>query len=393
MHTVAIICEYNPFHSGHAHHIAEARKQSGADTVVGVMSGCFVQRAEPAVFPPTLRAQAAIHSGMDAVIELPVLFSCAAGQLFAEGAVRILSRIPRITHLAMGVEDDGALLKRIAAVQTDEPPIFTETLKNELQSGKSYAAALTSATTAAIETDCKETCAAALQKPNNLLAVEYLKALRHLHVSLRPVFIPRAGNGHRDTSATGTHISASAARLLLQSGEIEQLKPYLPPSDFDACIDEYKRHPINESAYNALTVHALRHSDLSRTFDAGEGLDEKLRKCAARQCRLADITAACTSKRYPLGRINRICLQALLGITAETVSLSDAAAGRLIAVKNARKDLLRDLTSVAVQNTDYAAFGSRTQRVAQIDGKAGSIWALITGRDGNAFWDRKLLTV
>lgn len=393
MNTVAIICEYNPFHSGHAHHIEEARQLCDADTVVGIMSGCFVQRAEPAVLPPNLRAQAAIHNGMDAVIELPALFSCAAGQLFAEGAVRILSRIPRITHLAMGVEDDGALLERIAAVQANEPPIFTETMKNELQSGKSYAAAITTATTAALNPKDKETCAAALQKPNNLLAVEYLKALRRLNVSLCPVFVPRAGNAYRDTSATGAHISASAARLLLQSGKVEQLKPYLPQSDFDAFIDEYKRHPIDESAYNALSVHALRHSDLSQAFDAGEGLDEKLRKCAAQQYSLANITAACTGKRHPLSRIRRICLQALLGITAESVSLSSDAAGRLIAVKNARKDLLRDLTSVAVQNTDYATFGPRAQRVAQIDGNAGSVWALITGRDGNAFWDRKLLTV
>ena len=117
MSAVAIVCEYNPFHTGHAYHIAESKAICGAETVIGVMSGFFVQRAEPAFITPSVRAKAAVMNGMDCVIQLPTLFSCAAGNVFAEGAVRIISRIPEIKYLAMGTESDGNILREVAEIQ------------------------------------------------------------------------------------------------------------------------------------------------------------------------------------------------------------------------------------------------------------------------------------
>ncbi len=393
MDALAIVCEYNPFHSGHAYHIQAAKELCNADTVIGVMSGCFVQRAEPAVLSPVLRAETALHNGMDAVIELPVAFSCAVGERFADGAMRIMSRIPQIKWLAIGVEDDGNLIQRIADIQFTQPPVFCARLQEVLQKGKPYAVALTEATAAAIDTSLCEAVKAALQKPNNVLAVEYLRSIRRHDLSIVPVFVQRSGNHYNDTAACGQHISATAARILLEKGDFHALRPYIPHPLFSVLCESYERQRVHWDIYEALTVHALRTKDIAQSADNGEGLHYKLSECARKYVRLTDIVEACKSKRYTVGRIKRICLQTLLGITDEVMQQAEGAAGRLIAVKNARKDILRALSGIAVQNNDYAALGDAAVAAAQTDGTAGSIYSLITQQPNNAFWDRKLLTV
>ena len=392
MNAVAIVCEYNPLHTGHVYHMREAKKACNANTVIGIMSGFFVQRAEPAVVSPSVRAKAAIGCGMDAVLEMPVVFSCAAGELFARGAIDCLARIRGINYLAMGVEDDPALLLRIAEIQTQENVVYRKELQRHLDNGLPYAAATTSATAAVIGEKERTQCEAALRKPNNVLAVEYVKALYRRNLSAQPVFIPRQGNGYNDTDTNGTYISATAARALLQEGDTEKLRPYIPRDCLQELRKEYETHRIRSDIYNALSVYALRTRNIAEAFDACEGIDKRLADCAKQYASLDEIITAAKSKRYTFSRIRRICLQTLLGITKETMQHADGAAARLLAVKNTRKDLLRDLTGVAVRNTDYAALGNDALYVAQTDAMAGSIYALLTSRNGNLFWDRQLFT-
>ncbi|MDE6398266.1 MAG: nucleotidyltransferase family protein, partial [Clostridiales bacterium] len=375
------------------YHMQEAKKACNADTVIGIMSGFFVQRAEPAVVSPNVRAKAAIMCGMDAVLEMPVAFSCATGELFARGAIHSISHIHGINYLAMGVEDNPDLLIRIAEIQSQESAAYQTALKLHLDKGMPYAAAITAATATVIGDRERIDCEAALHKPNNVLAVEYVKAIYRRNLSIRPIFIPRKGNGYNNTDTSGEYISATAARTLLQEGDTKKLRPYIPPHCLQELLTEYATHRIQSRVYNALSVHALRTRNIADAFDACEGIDKRLTACAMQYASLEEIVSAAKSKRYTISRIKRICLQTLLGITKDSMQNANNAAARLIAVKNTRKNLLRDFTGVAVQNTDYAALGSDALRASQIDGMAGSIYALITAQNGNLFWDRKLLTV
>lgn len=391
MTALAVICEYNPFHTGHAYHINAAKEITGADCVLGIMSGCFVQRAEPGIVSPSVRATAAIESGMDFVIELPTVFSCSAGSVFAYGAVKILSRMDFIKYLAMGTEDDGKILLEIADVQSNQNVKFTEILKKRLSEGFTYANAITAATQ-----NCMphiRDCAEILGKPNNILAIEYIKALKKSGAKIEPIFIKRKGNGYNDISSAGEFISASAARKLLYQKRYNELRPYIPEYSFDKLVSEFENHPIDLNVYNALTVHALRNCDISQSFDAAEGLDAKLKENAMKFSNLNTVAENSKCKRYTMSRIRRVCLQTLLGISKDTMKYSDNAAGRLIAIKNTRKNSIKNLTGVAVKNTDYVRFENDADISAEIDGLAGSIYSLITHRDGNIFWDRKLISL
>ena len=393
MTAVAIICEYNPFHTGHAYHIDEAKKLGGADYVLGIMSGCFVQRAEPSCASPAVRAKAAISCGMDAVIELPSIYSCASGNLFADGALRILSRIKSVKYLAMGVENKTELIFRIAEIQANEPTEFTLELKRLLQNGIPYAAAISSATVKTAGEKYAQECEAVLSKPNNVLAIEYVKAIIKHKLDITPLFIERKGNDYNDDSPKGEFISATAARTLLREARFAELKDYIPADCLEELVAESGSHAVNYGAYNALTLYALRTKDINKSFDCGEGLDVKLKECALARHDLNDAIAACKSKRYTLSRIKRVCVQTLLNITKDVMRIAPDACGRLIAIKNSRLDLMKNLTGICVKNSDYAKYGENAELVAQTDGLAGSVYSLITERDGNSFWDRKLITL
>lgn len=392
MKAVAIVCEYNPLHTGHVYHMQQARELSGADTVIGLMSGCFVQRAEPAVIAPLQRATAAIRCGMDAVIELPAVVSCGSGSTFADGAVQILSHIQNVHSLAMGVEDDANILQNIAEVQITQPPAFRAACKAALDGGAPYATAVTNATATVLQGDADKAISA-LRKPNNVLAVEYIEAIYRRNLPVRPLCIPRLGNGYNDTAKCGDCISATAARQLLYSGEYDALQNYIPENVLPLLMQEYKNYPVRQDIYNALTVHALRTRDVSAAWDESEGLGILLHDNARAATTIAKTIENSKSKRYTFSRLQRICLQTLLGITKDLKDDFSAATGRLIAVRQNRKDILREINGIAVQNTDYAAIGISAERIAAVDGAAGSLYALLTDRPGNLFWDRKLLTV
>ncbi len=391
MSAVAIVCEYNPFHTGHAYHIAESKAICGAETVIGVMSGFFVQRAEPAFIIPSVRAKAAVMNGMDCVIQLPTLFSCAAGNVFAEGAVRIISRIPEIKYLAMGTESDGNILREVADIQLKQPPKFLEALKSALNKGLPYAHAIADATTKELNGTAQ--LSEILAKPNNILAIEYLKAIKKLNAKIEPVFVKRKGNGYNSLKTDGEYISATAARKLFELKDYDTLSKYIPKQSFAAITEEYSRFPVNPFIYDALTVFSLRTNDISLSHDCAEGLDIKISECAKRYASLCDILNAAKSKRYTMGRIKRVCLQTLLGITHDSQRLYEEAAGKVIAVKNDKKSILKKLVGVAIKNTDYKKLGKDAELCAEIDGRAGGIYSLITKRDGNAFWNGKLETV
>ena len=181
--------------------------------------------------------------------------------------------------------------------------------------------------------------------------------------------------------------------MLLQEKRYAELEPYIPVQAFPILIDEYISHHVDHTIYDALVINALRSHNISDSLDCAEGLDAKIASNAQKFCSLAKIFDESKSKRYTMSRIKRICLQTLLGITKDYSALYEHGVARLIAIKNACKSQIKHFTSVAVQNTDYADFGDYARAVAETDGIAGGIYSLITRRDGNIFWDRKLICI
>lgn len=204
MKLTGIIAEYNPLHNGHIYHMDEARRLSGADGLVVVMSGDFVQRGEPAIIDKYLRTKAALMSGADAVFELPVRFACGSAGFFASGGVSVLNSLGAVTGIAFGCEDpDLDALRRLAAFLEDEPDEYRELLLRNLRIGMNYA----KARSLALEAVLPQSTSSLLEKPNNILAVEYLRAMARTSSSLIPYAVARAGQGHNE--------SASAIRYAL----------------------------------------------------------------------------------------------------------------------------------------------------------------------------------
>ena len=297
-----IVAEYNPFHRGHAHHIAATRGILGDGcAVVCVMSGDFVQRGDCAVFDKFTRAEAAVRGGADLVLELPLPWSLSSAEGFARGGVSILAATGVVTHLSFGSEcGEPALLQRAADALSD--PAFPDGLRRELKTGVSFPAAREAALRARIGAD-----AAVLSRPNDTLAVEYLRALRDLNGSLTPVTVPRVGAGH-DEAGEGAYPSASQIRAWMREGrDVSEHLPHVP--DAPPVFPEQLELPILSR------LRMLPPEAWAEIPGAAEGLENVLYRAVHTEATLEGVLAAARSKRYPMSRLRRMTLCAALGVT------------------------------------------------------------------------------
>ena len=224
MKTVGIIAEYNPFHKGHAYHLQKAKELADADYAVVVLSGDFVQRGGPAIVDKYLRAEMALRSGADLVLELPVSYAAGSAEAFAQGAVSVLEAVGCVDALCFGSEAGGlSALLSYARLFEEEPPAYRELLKEALRQGFSFPAARSRAAEeyrnlterilpcCADDADCRRS-ASLLEEPNNILGVEYCRALIRRNSSIRPLTLPRRSSGYHDLSLDTEMASASAIR-------------------------------------------------------------------------------------------------------------------------------------------------------------------------------------
>lgn len=312
MTIAGIVAEYNPFHLGHQHQIQETRRRLGPDcAVVCVMSGDFVQRGEPAVFSKFARAEAAVRCGADLVIELPLPWCMASAEQFARGAVGLLDGLGVVDVLSFGSECGNAELLRQAADSLNSAQYRAE-LRRYLDEGLSFAVCRQKA----METVAGEGCAEVLTRPNDNLAVEYLRAVRHYGAAMEALAVPRIGAGH-DARTEGPVRSGAELRELLALKR--DIGPYLPEEAGRVFREEMRqgRGPVTLSALEPLILSRLRMldaSDFSNLPDAGEGLERKLFSACQIHSSLAEIYDSTKSKRYTHARIRRMTLSAALGI-------------------------------------------------------------------------------
>ena len=312
MPVAGIITEYNPLHYGHVYLLEETRRRLGPETgIICVMSGNFVQRGDFALTEKWGRARAAVRSGADLVLELPLPWATASAEGFASGAVGTLRATGLVTHLVFGSEGgDAAPLVRLAEVLASGA--FDEVLRRELTRGDSFAAARQRA--AAILLSQEET--APLARPNDLLGVEYCKALRGS--GIRPLAVPRRGSGHDGGGTDG--FSASAIRELIWRGETERALDLMAPAMAEAYRAEQKagRAPVLWKTCERAILARLRFMDEAdfAALDPGrEGLHRRFRRAARDAGSLGKLLDAVKTKRYPLARLRRMVLWAYLGLS------------------------------------------------------------------------------
>lgn len=306
MHITGIICEYNPLHLGHQKQLNHLKAQG--HTVVCLMSGNFVQRGQPAILDKTVRARAAIECGADLVLELPVTAALSSAEGFASGGVAILARL--CDGICFGAEDaDCASLMDIA--QALLSPEFSPLLRKKLEIGLSFPAARQAAL-AEIGLD-----AALLEKPNNILAVEYCKAILAQNAALTPLPIARGGDYH-DTKAHPEDPSATAVRQLMVA---EQDYLAFLPKAAQPVVADSAIHTLEQGEKAILArLRTMTDAEFEELPYGSEGLWRKFMHACRAEKSLEDIAAATKSKRYTRTRIDRMVMCAFLGLTAADIA-------------------------------------------------------------------------
>ncbi len=367
MSIIGIVCEYNPFHNGHEYQIKKSREIVGEDAdIVCVMSGDFVQRGEAAVFSKFARAEAACRCGADLVIELPLPWALSSAENFARGAVSLLAQM-KADVLSFGSEH-GELreLERIAETLLDKGfgERTTEILAHS--ASISYAAARQRA----LEERLGGT-AEIIESPNNILAVEYLKAIRTLGAELKPITIKREGAAH-DGSGEGRCRSAAELREMLQKGE--DISAFVPERAREVYENEITQgRLIHRDKLETALLSRLRMFDadyFESMRDAGNGAGRRLYEAVRREAGLDAVLDAAKTRRYPLARMRRICMCAALGIDREA---ADGLPGyaRVLAANERGCALLARLRG----KTEVPLI-TKPASVRQIDGAARKVFAL-----------------
>ena len=336
---IGIVCEYNPFHNGHAYHITRSRQEIGDDEgIVCVMSGDFVQRGEPAVYSKFARAEAACRGGADLVIELPLPWCIASAEGFARGAVGLLGKLG-VKQLAFGSEtgDTGELETLAAALLRPETQSEIRELLNRA-SNLSYAAARQMVMEQKLGESGKR-----LSQANNILGVEYCKAIYDLHLDMQPHAIRREGNEHDSEGNEGFRSASEIRRMLLYGNGIRE---EVPREALEVYENERRlgREVRDRNSLECAILSRLRMFDeayYNRLPDAGEGLGSRLYQAVRREASYDAILAAARTKRYPLSRIRRMCLAACLGIEAD---MSDGIPpyARVLAANEKGRAILRE---------------------------------------------------
>lgn len=378
MTAAGIITEYDPLHMGHVRLMAEARRLLGPETgILCVMSGNYVQRGDFAIVGKLARAAAAVQSGADLVLELPVSWVLSSAEGFAAGAVELLKAAGAVTHLVFGSEGGNAApLVRCAEILCSEA--FPARLREELKRGDSFPAARQRAAEALLPGGD----AGALKRPNDTLGVEYCKALRGS--GIRPVAVLRRGAAHGGDTAVDGCASASAIRALLRRGEEEEALALCAPAMAEAYRAERAagRAPASLAHCERAVLARLRfleEADWAALDLGNEGLYRRFARSAGSAASLAELLEAVKTKRYPLARLRRMVFRAYLGLPPAPPE--KPAYLRVLAANKRGRTLLagmRKTASLPVLTKPAAVrrLGPEARRLFELEARADRLYAL-----------------
>ena len=348
---VGIIAEYNPFHNGHLYHIEEAKRKANADFCVCIMSGNFTQRGEPSIVNKWAKSYMALCGGADLVIELPVTYSISSAENFAEGAIKILNSLGIVTDLAFGAEcDDIGTLNNIANVLYEEPTKYKTILNHELKKGISYPAARENAVLMYLN-DVKR-YANVLSGSNNILAIEYLKALKKQKSKINPIAVKRQKVYYNDDMIVDDFASSTAIRKFFINKEYKEVQRVVPRSTYKILGEEFKNGNmiLSLKEFEKEIIFNLRKMslmDIENLPDVSEGLENLIKKAANESKTIEDLIDRIKSKRYTQTRIQRILLYSLLGIDKRMIETSKKITpyARVLAFNGKGRKLLSEIMS------------------------------------------------
>ncbi|GIP36757.1 UPF0348 protein YlbM [Paenibacillus sp. J31TS4] len=388
MRTVGLIVEYNPLHNGHVYHFEQAKRLTGAEAAVAVMSGHFLQRGEPAVVGKWARAEMALRMGADLVLELPVAYACQPAEWFAYGAVATLERTGVVDALCFGSESgDLAWLSALADGLSAESAAFRTALAARLKQGLPYPAAYGEAAGDTLpEADARR-----LAEPNNTLGLHYLLALRRLGSRIEPATVTRHKAGYHDREAADARIaSATALRRMLGEDGLEALRPYVPHSTYEVLTQELAagRGPVDWDRFVPALLHQLvtrPAAELESLAEVREGLEHRILQAlprlqpAAGTIRFEELLAALKTKRYTRTKLQRTLLRILLNHRKDQLARPILAEGpsylRVLGFTSRGQALLKRMKRTATRPV-IAQAGRFADPLFELDVRATAVYAL-----------------
>ena len=321
MNVTAIISEYNPLHKGHLYHIETARKETNADYVIAIMSGNFVQRGTPAIADKYIRAEAALRSGVDLVLELPTMYATASAEYFALGGVALANSLGIVSHLSFGSEYGQAdKIMEAARLLLEEPEEMKIPLKEALKVGLSYPAARAYA----VKVSHPE-LADILETPNNILGVEYCKAILKLKSSMIPHTLKRQGeNYHSETTDAGFASATGIRKLLRNDSDVNRtiLESQMAPASYELLKEQFEKAPLTEDDLSMLLRYKLiteNRAHLTEYFGVNRELSNRIYKHLNEFESFSSFAELLKTKNITRTAINRALLHILLDIKAEDV--------------------------------------------------------------------------
>ncbi len=323
---LGIISEYNPFHNGHLYHLIKSKKITNAEYTIAVIGGNFTQRGNASLIDKWSKTEMALLNGIDLVIELPLLYSISSAENFAEGAIKILDSLQIVDAISFGTEtSDINTLNKFADILYNEPKEYKALLSHELSKGMSYPKARENALMLYLN-DIRR-FAPILSSPNNILGIEYLKAIKKYKSNIIPISIQRIKTGYNDINFSGNIASATAIRNLVLNHEYNDLNRILPISSYSILKENIQKgHIVRDiSNFDKIVLYKLRNmstEELLNLPDVSEGLEYSIKKAADSCNTIYELINIVNSKRYTKTRLQRILLYALLNITKKDIQIS-----------------------------------------------------------------------
>ena len=377
MSVIGIVCEFNPFHNGHKYLIDTVKKDG--DIVVCVMSGNFVQRGEPALFPKDVRVKSALLNGVDIVLELPFVYATASAEIFSSNAVKVLNAFG-CDKIAFGTENTtiSQLENAVDILISDE---FDNKIKKQLENGVSYAVARQ------IAFD-EYNCNCDISTPNNILAIEYLSAIKKNKFNITPVTVNRIGTGYNDNFAAENFASATHIRTLVN--EKKAFKEYVSDSSYELYKNALENGKyLNSEKYNIAALSLLRSNDFENSGIANmtEGLENRISSAIKSSSNLVEIYDKVKTKRFTHSRIRRAVLSCIFNITEDDLKISVPYCRLLgfnMNVSNQLGDLAKNCKIPYVVNySDIVNLKSQdASRVFEIENKSSDLFNLSLQKTG-----------
>lgn len=382
---LAVIAEYNPLHNGHLKQIKTIKDELSPDTLVVLMSGNFTQRGEAAILDKFTRAEQAIKAGADVVLELPTVFATANAELFATGAVKILNDTHAVDGLCFGVES-GTVEDYFSAARAllSESKDLKALIQKGLDEGLSPAKARYNAVKTLGGEEIKEEL---LSSPNNVLALEYTKAVLKLSSPITLYPLLRTGD-HNDGKLHKGITSARSIREQLKKKKIRAIKSCVPPYVFSALPDK----PLDFSNLTMARLYQESAESLAGILDCTEGLENRIKALIVDNPDLEVAVDKIATKRYTYARVRRIVTAALLGIREKTVlrALQTPLYTKVLAVAEDKKDAIRALSEkaeapVLTRKSDYSKIKKGAEDALAVDALAGNLYGLVSGKKQNEY--------